>query len=91
MDADNPLDSPGEQCYKADQGARAKEPYKCLTKSFLVQYLPVYDVIQPFVYDATPNDKVPIVRYVHPLIDTQRDLLENTMTHDVSPRARARP
>jgi transposase len=30
------------------------------------------------------------VRYVHPLIDTQRDLLENTMTHDVSPRARAR-
>jgi transposase len=30
------------------------------------------------------------VRYVHPLIDTQRDLLENTMTHDTSPRARAR-
>jgi len=30
------------------------------------------------------------VRYVHPLIDTQRDLLENTMTHDASPRARAR-
>jgi len=30
------------------------------------------------------------VRYVHPLIDTQRDLLDNTMTHDVSPRARAR-
>ena len=30
------------------------------------------------------------MRYVHPLIDTQRDLLENTMTHDVSPRARAR-
>ena len=25
-----------------------------------------------------------------PLIDTQRDLLENTMTHDASPRARAR-
>src|SRR5712692_3118206 len=63
---------------------------KCLTKSFLVQYLPVYDVIQPFVYDATPHEKVPIVRYVHPLIDTQRDLLDNTMTHDVSPRARAR-
>jgi transposase len=63
---------------------------KCLTKSFLVEYLPVYAVIQPFVYDATPNDKVPIVRYVHPLIDTQRDLLDNTMTHDASPRARAR-
>jgi transposase len=30
------------------------------------------------------------VRYVHPLIDTQRALLENTMTHDASPRARAR-
>ena len=30
------------------------------------------------------------MRYVHPLIDTQRDLLENTMTHDTSPRARAR-
>ncbi len=30
------------------------------------------------------------MRYVHPLIDTQRDLLENTMTHDASPRARAR-
>jgi transposase len=30
------------------------------------------------------------VRYVHPLIDTQRDILENTMTHDASPRARAR-
>jgi len=30
------------------------------------------------------------VRYVHPLRDTQRDLLENTMTHDTSPRARAR-
>jgi transposase len=30
------------------------------------------------------------VRYVHPLIDTQRDLLENTVTHDASPRARAR-
>ena len=30
------------------------------------------------------------MRYVHPLIDTQRDLLDNTMTHDVSPRARAR-
>jgi len=30
------------------------------------------------------------VRYVHPLIDTQRDLLENTLTHDASPRARAR-
>jgi transposase len=30
------------------------------------------------------------VRYVHPLIDTQRDLLEHTMTHDPSPRARAR-
>jgi transposase len=27
---------------------------------------------------------------VHPLIDTQRDLLDNTMTQDVSPRARAR-
>jgi len=42
------------------------------------------------VYDATPKDKVSIVRYVHPLIDTQRDLLENTLTHDASPRARAR-
>ena len=30
------------------------------------------------------------MRYVHPLIDTQRDILENTMTHDASPRARAR-
>ena len=30
------------------------------------------------------------MRYVHPLIDEQRDLLENTMTHDASPRARAR-
>ena len=30
------------------------------------------------------------MRYVPPLIDEQRDLLENTMTHDVSPRARAR-
>jgi len=30
------------------------------------------------------------VRYVHPLIDTERDLLKNTMTHDTSPRARAR-
>jgi transposase len=27
---------------------------------------------------------------VHPLIDQQRDILENTMTHDASPRARAR-
>ncbi len=26
----------------------------------------------------------------HPLIDTPRALLENTMTHDASPRARAR-
>src|SRR5438128_11880380 len=43
-----------------------------------------------FVSHATPNDKVPPVRYVHPLIDQQRDLLENTMTHDASPRARAR-
>ena len=47
-------------------------------------------MIQTFVSDATPNDKVPTVRYVHPLIDTQHDLLENTMTHDTSPRARAR-
>ena len=30
------------------------------------------------------------MRYVHPLIDTERDLLKNTMTHDTSPRARAR-
>ena len=30
------------------------------------------------------------MRYVHPLIDQQRDLLENTMTHDAAPRARAR-
>jgi len=30
------------------------------------------------------------VRYVQPLLDTQRDLLEHTMTHDPSPRARAR-
>ena len=30
------------------------------------------------------------MRYVPPLIDTQRDLLEHTMTHDTSPRARAR-
>ena len=30
------------------------------------------------------------MRYVHPLIDTQRDLLKNTLTHDTSPRARAR-
>ena len=30
------------------------------------------------------------MRYVPPLIDTERDLLENTMTHDTSPRARAR-
>src|SRR5262249_1813191 len=40
---------------------------KCLTKSFLAYYLPVYDVIQTFVYDATPKDKVLIVRYMHPL------------------------
>jgi len=33
---------------------------------------------------------VPIVRYVHPLTDQQCDLLANTMTHDASPRARAR-
>ena len=33
---------------------------------------------------------MPIVRYVHPLTDQQCDLLENTMTHDASPRARAR-
>ena len=38
----------------------------------------------------TPHEKVPLVRYVHPLIDQQRDLLEHTMTHDASPRARAR-
>ena len=38
----------------------------------------------------TPNDKAPTVRYVQPLLDTQRDLLEHTMTHDPSPRARAR-
>ena len=30
------------------------------------------------------------MRYVHPLLDTQRDRLEHTMTHDTSPRARAR-
>ena len=30
------------------------------------------------------------MRYVQPLIDMQRDLLEHTMTHDTSPRARAR-
>ena len=30
------------------------------------------------------------MRYVHPLRDPQRDLLENPMTHDTSPRARAR-
>jgi len=30
------------------------------------------------------------VRYVHPLTDQQCDLLENTMTHDASHRARAR-
>jgi len=47
-------------------------------------------VIPTFVYDATPNDKVPPVRYVQPLLDTQRALLEHTMTHDASPRARAR-
>jgi transposase len=51
---------------------------------------PVYHVIQTFVYDATPHDKVPTVRYVQPLLDTQRALLEHTMTHDPSPRARAR-
>lgn len=56
----------------------------------MVQYLPVHHGIQTLVYEATPQDKVPIVRYVQPLIDTQRDLLENTMTHDASPRARAR-
>ena len=30
------------------------------------------------------------MRYVHPLTDQQCDLLANTMTHDASPRARAR-
>src|SRR4051812_18429007 len=67
-----------------------KRGTKCLTKSFLAYYLLVYNVIQTFVSDATLHDKVPTVRYVHPLIDTQRDLLENTRTHDTSPRARAR-
>jgi transposase len=33
---------------------------------------------------------VPIVRYVSPLTDKQRERLENTMKHDASPRARAR-
>ena len=30
------------------------------------------------------------MRYVHPLTDEQRTILEKTMKHDASPRARAR-
>ena len=42
------------------------------------------------MYDATPKDEVPNVRYVHPLTDEHRNLLEQTMKNDASPRARAR-
>ena len=38
----------------------------------------LYDVLATFLYDVTPNDEVPTVRYVHPLTDEHRQILEKT-------------
>jgi hypothetical protein len=43
-----------------------------------------------FVADSPRPDEVMIVRYVQPLTDAQRELLEKTMQEDTSFRARSR-
>ena len=50
-------------------GYKAPAQVSIRPKVFWHNIYPVYDVIQTFVYDATPNDKVPNVRYV-PLLDS---------------------
>src|SRR5438128_1908619 len=57
----------------------------------LIQYLINVKNVKPLcvVYSPRP-DEVMIVRYVQPLTDEQRELLEKTMKEDTAFRARSR-